>query len=150
VNLVRTAACIALFLAGWMPAGDGRAAAARPVERAMLEKVNSVRADHDLEPLRAAPRLHRSARRYARWMLRHDYFGHQERIRAPRFRLLGENLAWHTGRRPRVRGTFRAWLRSPGHRALILDARFRWIGAGMARGRMGEQPATTWVLHLGG
>jgi uncharacterized protein YkwD len=129
----------------------GPAGAATPVQRAMVEQVNAVRAGHGLRALRASPALHRSARRYARWMVRSDYFGHLSRIRAAGdFDLLGETLAWHSGSRPRVGGTVRAWLGSPGHRALLLDPRFRWLGAGMARGRLSGTAATVWVLHLGG
>jgi uncharacterized protein YkwD len=117
----------------------------------MVTEVNSVRAAHGLGALRRAPALDHSARRYATWMLRHDYLGHLRRIRASsRFGLLGENLAWHSGGRPRVGWTVRAWLGSPSHRALLLHPRFRWLGAGMARGSMGHQRGTAWVLHLGG
>jgi uncharacterized protein YkwD len=129
----------------------GPAGAATPIQRAMVDEVNAVRAGHGLSSLSAAPALHRSARRYARWMVRNDYFGHLSRIRAARrFDLLGETLAWHSGLRPRVAWTVRAWLASPGHRALLLDPRFRWLGAGMTRGRRSGTPATVWVLHLGG
>jgi uncharacterized protein YkwD len=117
----------------------------------MLESVNGVRAQHGLEALGGSRSLHRSARRYASWMLRADYFGHLGRIRASsRFSLLGENLAWHSGRRPRVSRTVRRWMKSPPHRALILHPGFRWLGAGVARGSLGGRRATVWVLHLGG
>jgi uncharacterized protein YkwD len=43
----------------------------------------------------------------------------------------------------------RGWMQSPPHRALILHLGFRWLGAGMARGRLSGQRATTWVLHFG-
>ena len=120
-------------------------------DSSMVRAVNDARADHGLKPLRRAPRLTRSARAYARWMLRADYFGHRRRIRTrARFRRLGETLSLHTGRRPRMRATLRGWLRSPPHRRLILSKQFRWIGAGHARGRMHRRPSTTWVLHLGG
>jgi uncharacterized protein YkwD len=148
----RTATAVTLLVAcGSMLAGPAAAGAASPAQPAMLGKVNAVRAAHGLGPLRASPALHRSARRYARWMLRHDYFGHLKRIRASsRFGLLGENLAWHSGRRPRIGRTIRAWLGSPGHRALLVHPRFRFLGAGMARGTMGARRATAWVLHFGG
>ncbi len=84
-------------------------------------------------------------------MLRADYFGHQPRIRASsRYSRLGENLAWHPGRSARVRLTVRAWLQSPPHRALMLSSGFRWLGAGVARGRLQGRAATTWVLQFGG
>jgi uncharacterized protein YkwD len=143
----------ALLVAGGLllSAGSTAAQAASPAQQAMVHKVNSVRAAHGLRPLHPAPALHHSADRYAAWMLRHDYFGHLRRIRASsRFGLLGENLAWHSGGRPRVGWTVRAWLGSPGHRALLLHPRFRWLGAGMARGTMGSYRATAWVLHFGG
>lgn len=147
----RTAATLLVACGSLLAAGSVAAHAASPAQGAMVQKVNSVRASHGLRALRPAPVLHRSARRYAAWMLRHDYFGHLRRIRASsRFGLLGENLAWHSGGRPRVGWTVRAWLGSPGHRALLLHPGFRWLGAGMARGTMGSHRATAWVLHFGG
>jgi uncharacterized protein YkwD len=117
----------------------------------MLEAVNEVRTQHGLGGLRGSRSLHRSAGAYARWMLRTDYFGHLGRIRASsRFSLLGESLAWHSGRRPRVRGTVRRWMQSPPHKSLILHPGFRWLGAGVARGSLSGRRATAWVLHFGG
>jgi hypothetical protein len=132
-----------------VPAGAGADGVAPP--QRMVAAVNEVRAQHGLPPLRGSASLHRSARRYARWMLRADYFGHLDRIRASSsFSLLGENLAWHSGRRPRVSRTVRGWMHSPPHRALILHPGFRWLGAGVARGRLGARRVTAWVLHFGG
>ena len=126
-------------------------AANRDLQQRMLGAVNEVRAKHGLGPFRGAGSLNRSASRYARWMLRADYFGHLARIRASsRFSLLGENLAWHSGRRPRVARTVRLWMNSSLHRALILHPSFRWLGAGVARGRLYGRRATSGVLHFGG
>jgi uncharacterized protein YkwD len=120
-------------------------------EPAMVAAVNRARAARGLGPLRASPSLGRSARRYAAWMLRRDYFGHLQEIRASRhFRRLGETLALHFGRRAQVRGTVRRWLRSPAHRPLLLSHGFRALGAGRATGVFHGRRATTWVLHLGG
>jgi uncharacterized protein YkwD len=117
----------------------------------MLASVNGVRAQHGLAALRGSRSLDRSARGHARWMLRADHFGHLGEIRASgRFSMLGENLAWHEGRRPQVSRTVRDWMLSPPHRALILDPGFRWLGAGMAQGSLAGRAATAWVLHLGG
>ncbi|HEX2127578.1 MAG TPA: CAP domain-containing protein [Thermoleophilaceae bacterium] len=139
-----------LVLVGWA-LGPPSASQAGSAQKEMVRAVNGARADHGLKPLHSAPRLECSARAYARWMLRANYFGHQSRIRTrARFRVLGETLAWHSGRRARVRRTLRAWLHSPPHRALILSGRFGWIGAGTASGRLAGRPARTWVLHLGG
>jgi uncharacterized protein YkwD len=117
----------------------------------MVAAVNEVRAQHGLTALSASASLHRSARRYARWMLRNDYFGHLGQIRASsRYSMLGENLSWHSGGRPRVGRTVRSWMNSPPHRALILHPGFRWLGAGPARGTLGGRRVTAWVLHFGG
>lgn len=126
-------------------------AAAHDNPQRMLHALNVVRAQHGLASFHGSASLHRSASAYARWMLRADYFGHLGRIRASgRFARLGEALAWHSGRRARVSRTVRRWMHSPPHRALILHPGFRWIGAGMARGRLQGRRATTWVLHFGG
>jgi uncharacterized protein YkwD len=126
-------------------------AAAHGNQQRMLQALNAVRAQHGLAPFHGSASLHRSASAYARWMLRSEYFGHLSRIRASgRFARLGEALAWHSGGRARVHRTVRAWMHSPPHRALILHPGFRWLGAGIARGRLTGQRATTWVLHFGG
>ena len=138
-------ACGAVLAAPSPVAADGK-----DVRQRMLHAVNAVRAQHGLAAFRGSPSLHRSASAYARWMLRAEYFGHLSRIRASgRFSMLGETLAWHSGRRARVARTVRRWMQSPPHRALILHPGFRWLGAGMARGRLSGQRATTWVLHFG-
>jgi uncharacterized protein YkwD len=141
-----TLACGAALAAPAVAQGNGT-----ELQQKMLRALNGVRAQHGLATFHGSRSLHRSAGRYARWMLRTDYFGHLGRIRASsRFSILGENLAWHPGRRPRVSGTVRRWMHSPAHRALILQPALRWLGAGIARGRLYGRRATTWVLHFGG
>ena len=126
-------------------------AQAGELERQMRHAVNKARAQHGLSPLHGSRSLRRSAGGYARWMLRAGYFGHLGQIRASsRFSLVGENLAWHSGGRPRVARTVRGWMHSAPHRALILHPGFRWLGAGIARGRLHGRRATAWVLHFGG
>ena len=116
----------------------------------MVAALNKVRAKHGARRLHVSASLRRSSRRYAVWMLKHDYFGHRRHIGVPRrFRSAGEALAIHDGWRPRWRLVVRAWMRSRPHRRLLLDRRFRWIGVSFARGRMGRARATTWVAHLG-
>jgi uncharacterized protein YkwD len=136
--------CGAVLAAPSQAAADGN-------QHRMLHALNAVRAQHGLAPFHGSASLHRSASAYARWMLRSEYFGHLSRIRASgRFARLGEALAWHSDGRARVSGTVRSWMHSPPHRALILHPGFRWVGAGMARGRLQGQGGTTWVLHFGG
>ena len=116
----------------------------------MVAAVNEVRAQHGLPALAGSTTLHQSARRYAEWMLRADYFGHLSRIRASsRFSMLGETLAWHSGHRPRVASTVRRWLKSPPHRAVILSGKFRYAGAGTRADRFRGRRTRTWVMHFG-
>ena len=119
-------------------------------ESAMVATVNRARAARGRRPLRGSGALNHSAHRYAVWMLRRDYFGHQSRIRAGgHFRRVGETLALNFGRRALVRRTVRMWLHSPPHRSLLLSSRFRALGAGRAVGVYRGHSATTWVLHFG-
>lgn len=116
----------------------------------MLREINKVRQAHGLASLRGSSSLRRTARGYAGYMLRRDYFGHQGRIRASsRFRRLGEILAIQRGMQLGMRGTVRSWLRSPSHRAVILSSRFSMAGAGTRLGRFRGRQSRTWVIHFG-
>ncbi len=128
-----------------------RVAVAGPSDRqALVSTVNDARASHGLRPLRLARGLQRSSRRHARWMLDNQYFGHLSVIRAPRrFRLRGEVLARTARRHPSRERIVRQWLASPFHRAVLLNRRFRFIGVGLARGRLGSRPVTLVAGHFG-
>lgn len=118
--------------------------------KSMVRKINRVRAKHGLRAVRHAPSLARSARSYASTMMARDFFGHSSHIHAPsRFNRLGEAIAMRYGRRTLASRTLRNWLHSPGHRALILSPGFRYVGAGVKKGRFRGHSATIWVLHLG-
>ena len=119
-------------------------------EGVMFMKINQIRRAHGLASLRPSFALFYSARRYARQMIRSDYFGHQARIPvAGHFRTAGETLAWHGGWRLSPRGTVRQWMASPPHRAVLLSSSFTRIGVGRARGYYGSMRATMWVAHVG-
>jgi uncharacterized protein YkwD len=125
-------------------------AAAAVAEGEAIDALNDVRSANGLAPLRVSEGLNRSAGGYARRMLRHDFFGHGAQIDVPGgFRAAGETLAYHTGWDPQPRKTIVRWMNSPGHRAVLLSSRFRWVGMGLARGRLGGSVATTWVAHVG-
>jgi uncharacterized protein YkwD len=38
---------------------------------------------------------------------------------------------------------------SPGHRAVLMSSAYRWVGMGIARGKIGSQLVTVWVAHVG-
>ena len=138
-------ACLAATLA--LPA----AAQAAPPSEIMLRKVNEARAQHGVGGLQASPSLNASAAGYAHWLMSTDTFGHLASIRASgSFERVGEVLELHGGRRARIARTVRRWLRSPGHRTVLLDPSFRYFGAGRTVGRFRGRPATIWVGQLGG
>src|SRR3954464_2487795 len=115
--------------------------------------VNQQRAAHHLRPLRLDRKLTRASVRHSRDMVSHRYFAHVSRSGATpgtrirragwthgrRSWMVGENIAWGTGSRAPPRAIVRAWMRSSGHRANILQRRFRMIGIGIAVGAPGGQ-----------
>lgn len=116
----------------------------------IVKKINKARAAHGLPALRYSPSLGRSSRRYARKLMRLDVFRHAPRIQASRgFRLLGECLAMNRGWRLNRSRVIRSWLRSPGHRQILLSRRFNRVGAAPARGRLWGRPSTIWVAQFG-
>jgi uncharacterized protein YkwD len=116
----------------------------------MFKTINKIRRANGLARLHPSLRLFHSSQRYARRMMRSDFFGHQSRIPvARRFRWAGETLACHAGWRLSPRRTVRGWMGSPSHRAVLLSSRFTRLGVGRARGRYGSMRATIWVAHVG-
>jgi uncharacterized protein YkwD len=125
-------------------------AAAAPAEHEAIDALNDVRRANGVAPLRVSESLNRSSGEYARRMLRYDFFGHGSSIDvAGGFRSAGETLAYHTGWDAQPRRTITRWMNSPGHRAVLLSPGFRWVGMGVARGRLAGAVATTWVAHVG-
>jgi uncharacterized protein YkwD len=143
-------AAVVLFVTPATAAGTKGRAANHAAEAKMVSAINEVRAQHGLGALSRSRSLMGSARRYSRWLIENDTFRHLSSIQASsRFSMLGEALAWHSGRSFDVRGTVDKWMGSPPHRALVLSATMPWVGAGVTRGRLGATTATIWVLHLG-
>lgn len=114
---------------------------------ATLCLLNRERAAHGLGPLRANDALTRAARGHSSNMVSRRFFDHTapgnvtfvERIKRARYAprggwAVGENLAWGSGSLAQPLSIVASWMRSPGHRANILNGRFRAIGIGIARG----------------
>ena len=126
------------------------ASASAAAEDQMLSKINSYRAKHGLPKVRKSKSLTASAERYSWKQMRNGYFGHASRIQASsKYRRLGEILAWRRGTSAAVRSTFRMWLNSGGHRAVIMDRGFRYAGAGLAIGRFRGSRAAIWTVQFG-
>ncbi len=127
--------------------------------RATVCLINRVRRAHGVRSLRTCPMLRRAARAHNLAMHRRGFFAHQSsggpslaarlrRARYRRYRLAGENLGGGTGRLVTPRNIVEAWLASPGHRANMLDARYREIGVSVMRGwpPQGRRGATYTVV----
>ena len=141
------ASLAALSLA--VPAGASAHRLGKDRASSLAHQINHFRAAHGKPPLRLSARLSTSARAYSSHLMRSRRFGHGARIHAAgRWRVLGEVLALGRGRR-RGRWALRTWKRSAGHRAILLDGRFRAIGLGRASGRLGGWPATIWTVQVG-
>ena len=103
--------------------------------------VNKARTAAGLRGLTWSRSLGRAATRHARDMTRRGYFAHQRaggpslgrRVRAAGFRgrNVGEAIAFGCGSLATPASIVRAWLGSPGHRAILLSGRSR-VGIGIS------------------
>lgn len=142
--LVRTLLTFATLLTALVGGSPARAAApsvdAR--ENAVIDRINAVRAQHGLAALAIDPELSRAADHHSRRMARARTLAHRvwdEGALAGRLHWatgdarVGETLFWGRGS-ARSAEMVRAWMRSPGHRALLLSSRFRSAGVGIRPG----------------
>lgn len=123
------------------------------LERHMIKHVNAQRARHGLKPVRVSRGLAKSADLHSWDMLRRDFFSHVSpsggtmKARVSRYtrpRKMGETLGFERGTRRRgIAGRIvRAWMRSPGHRAVLLDPGYQRIGLSMRSGSFRSTRAT--------
>jgi uncharacterized protein YkwD len=148
--------------AGGQPSGVSH----RIVVRSTLCLLNHARARHSLRKLHLHRRLGRAARSHSADMARRGYFSHDSRSGASFFDrirragylrhahrwMVGENIAWGTGRLATPRAIVRAWMHSPGHRANILNGRFHEIGVGItysAPVHVASRPGATYTTDFG-
>jgi uncharacterized protein YkwD len=111
-------------------------------ERRVLALLNDIRHDHGLSSFIASRALRAAAREHSADMLARGYFEHDStkesfdrRIR--RFLkspLVGENIAWGTGRYASPESIVRLWMNSPPHRRVILTPTLHRVGLGVATG----------------
>ncbi len=146
--LLRTILLSTVLLVAIAPVAGAAPKKPTPGER-MVAKINKVRDKHGLRPLRTAPKLMRSSRGYARHLVRSNSFAHGSSYARTGFRTSGETLALTRGWRRKPWPALRLWLRSSGHRALVLSSTFRYIGVGPARGHVSGPRTTVWVAHFG-
>jgi uncharacterized protein YkwD len=154
-----TSALAGALLAGLVPAEPAEAASAHQdaVERAIVERINAIRAQHGVPRLRVSRALSRAADAKAREILRSDRFSHTSpdgtpmAVRVRRYvkaRAVGETIAATTHLERQATMIVRAWMSSPGHRATLLSRTYRRIGVGRRHGRLGAQRATVFAADL--
>ena len=127
------------------------------LERAILDELNVHRRAAGLRGLRASRALASAARAQSADQLAAGEVSHaaaagaapQERLRGVvRAAVIGEVIAWRAGTRARAAAIVRQWLRSPAHRAAVLDGRFTRAGVGAVRGRRGGRRGTLVTADL--
>src|ERR1700760_2925869 len=130
------------------PASPPPAAAPAPAPcasdaAAIVCAINAQRAAHHLPAVRANRSLAHVARTHSADMVASQSFSHGNfggRIartawaRRRRSWAAGEALAWGTGELALPAATVSAWMRSPEHRRILLDPRYRVVGVGEAAG----------------
>jgi uncharacterized protein YkwD len=117
------------------------------LESAVLAELNVARADYGRRPLRSDARLATAAEQHSVDMVEAGYFGHEssdgsvfwkriKRFYRPRTKsgtwTVGENLLWQT-QSVTARAAVRTWLRSPRHRANLLQRDFHDVGIAAVR-----------------
>jgi uncharacterized protein YkwD len=123
--------------------------------------INRQRAAHRLPALQPSERLRAAAAAHSADMVARSFFDHvapggstlTDRARRAGYsgRTLGEDIAWGTDELSTPAAIVEAWMDSPPHRAVILGARFREIGVGVAAGTPEERTASgaVYVLDVG-
>lgn len=134
--------------------GPARASTAAVMERDVIVLINQARARKGCNALRTLSSLQTSSGRHDALMARARRLSHQlpgeptlrNRVAAAGYtgaRLLGEVLAAGP---TTASAAVRRWLNSSTHRALLLDCRFRAVGAGYAVTSDGNR---WWTVDLG-
>ncbi len=118
-------------------------------EAALLKLINQERKSRGLAAVKMARPLDRAALAHSRDMIARDYFSHSSlagasvaaRARKAGYSTsgcsrwsVGEVIALGSGSRGKAKSVFKAWMRSSGHRKVILKKSWRDVGIGCARG----------------
>ncbi len=133
---------VALACAPAVGQAAGEASYSGTSENRVLVLLNDIRHEHGLSSFVASRALRAAAREHSADMLARGYFEHDgpsesfdKRIR--RFLespLVGENIAWGTGRHSSPESIVRLWMNSPPHRRIILMPTLHRVGLGVAMG----------------
>jgi uncharacterized protein YkwD len=139
--LVGVLAAAALVVPAATAAPQRARAALSPLESGVLVDINNFRRAHNLTPLHLNAKLSAAARQHTQQMAQDGYFAHESVDGAAFWKRIqgfyasgpwgywsvGENLLWSS---PDVtpQQALQMWLKSPEHRANLLNPRWREIG----------------------
>jgi uncharacterized protein YkwD len=147
------AVAAAVLVASWGVAAyvapHARAITLNTAERRVLHLINASRKRHGLHTVRLRSSLYHAAKAHSRSMIGKDYFSHYSYSGAtPAERILsygytqtgctywkvGECIGWGKDDVGTARAIFHKWMKSSGHRAIILTKAWRDVGVGRATG----------------
>jgi uncharacterized protein YkwD len=138
-------ALVGAFLAVPAPASAGSdIVAVADLETAVAKRINTVRKNRGLPTVAVRAPLAKAARQHAGDMALHGYFSHDWSTGASFSRWIkrywpgpgygnwsaGENLLWSSPA-PSAAEVVADWMASPGHRANLLNRRWRAVGLGV-------------------
>lgn len=129
LTAIITAAASALSIAVMAPASQGTTLSfSAPNERTMVSLTNHDRAAHGLRGYRVSSDLTQIARSQAMRMAKTNTLYHNPRLRyvVTSYRWAGENV----GYAPNAAALERAFMKSPEHRANILNRKYTQVGIG--------------------
>lgn len=129
-NTRRTAPATVLIalVVSLLPASAAQAQDVSAYQRQARAVTNDKRADHDVAALEREACIQRLARRHARAMAALDLLFHQDldvALEECDLTAVAENVAVD---HPTGRAAVRSWMKSPVHRAKLLDPGFRMLG----------------------
>ena len=127
------------------------------LEQLIEQRVNQLRAEHQLEQLSPQLAMGEAARQHSADMAERDFFDHRspvpgralpwDRLRAHGvgFSACAENLFWAEGLSPEAvaEQTVQGWLNSPGHRVNMMNPRYRWMGTGVE-----QRQRSYWITQV--
>jgi uncharacterized protein YkwD len=149
--LILTAGLVLAAAGGATPAAASSDVSVEQAESGMLSLINQARARHGLVPVRADARLMAIAGARARDMATKGYFSHTQPDGRNVFNLLsaypvrwysaGEVIAWNTwpGLADSAHAATGAWMRSTGHRHILMSRGYNYMGVGLAVGANGRK-----------
>ncbi len=135
-----------------------QAAAMTAGERAVVKRINGLRASYGIGALRGDSKLARAADVHSKDMLKADFFAHtssngtspSDRIRRFRnSRAVGETLAYMPkGGRTSAKAVVDLWINSQPHLNVMITRKFRRVGISKRRGRLYGQRVTIWTADF--